>query len=97
MAPHTTMPSVDTTGTAGALNDLGSSGRRLRRIHTPAHTRMNANSVPMLVISPTMSPGMNAPNSAVNTKNSMLDFHGVLYFGCTSENTGGTRPSRLIE
>ena len=47
-------------------------------IQTPAHTSMNANSVPMLVISPTMLSGRNAANSAVNTKNSMFDFYGVL-------------------
>ena len=37
-----------------------SSGRRTRMIQTPAQTRMNANSVPMLVISPTMLSGRNA-------------------------------------
>src|ERR1051325_11748987 len=54
-------------------------------IQTPMHTRMNANSVPMLVISPTTSSGMKAANSPVNTKNSMFDLYGVRYFGCTSE------------
>ena len=49
------------------------SGRRTRMIHTPAHTSMNANSVPMLVISPTMSSGKKAAKSDVKTKNSMLD------------------------
>ena len=51
----------------------------------------------MLVISPTMSPGMNAAKSAVNTKNSMFDLYGVWNFACTSEKIFGTRPSRLIE
>ena len=72
------MPSTATTGSAGTMNPRGMSGRRTRMIQTPAHTSMNANSVPMLVISPTMSPGMNAPKSAVNTKKIMFDFYGVL-------------------
>ena len=91
------MPSVATSGTAGTRNPRGISGRRTRRIHTPAHTSMNANSVPMLVISPTMSPGTKAANSAVNTKKSRFDLYGVWYFGWISENTFGTRPSWLIE
>ena len=66
-------------------------------IQTPMHTRMNANRVPMLVISPTMSSGRNAAKSAVKTKNTMFDFHGVRYLGCTSEKTAGTSPSQLIE
>src|SRR5262249_47299773 len=91
------MPIVAMTGTAGTLNARSRSGRFLRMIHTPAHTRMNANSVPMLVISPTMSSGRNAANSDVNTKNSRFDLYGVRYFGWTSEKTFGTRPSWLIE
>src|SRR5689334_15153391 len=97
MAPHTMMPSVDTTGSAGTTNPRAMSGRRFRMIQTPRHTRMNANSVPMLVISPTMSSGMNAANNDVNTKNSMFDLYGVLNFGWTCENTFGTSPSWLIE
>ena len=58
---------------------------------------MNANKVPMLVISPTTSPGMKAANAPVNTKKRRFDFHGVRYFGWMSENTFGTSPSRLIE
>jgi hypothetical protein len=38
-----------------------------------------------------------AANAAVKKKNSQFDLYGVLYFGCTSENTAGTRPSRLME
>ena len=55
------------------VNPRGMSGRRTRMIQTPAHTSMNANSVPMLVISPTMSPGTKAANSAVKTKKSQFD------------------------
>src|SRR3569832_1207498 len=97
MAPQTRMPRVETTGTAGALKARVSSGRLTRRIQTLAHTRMNAKSVPIDVISPTTLSGLNAAKSDVNTKNSMFDFHGVWYFGCTSLKTFGTRPSRLIE
>ena len=71
------MPRIATTGSAGTVKPRSRSGRLTRMIQTPAHTSMNANSVPMLVISPTMSPGMNAANSAVNTKNSMFDLYGV--------------------
>src|SRR6478752_2082639 len=90
-------PSVETTGSAGTTKPRGTSGLRRRMIQTPMQTRMNANSVPMLVISPTTSSGMNAANKDVNTKNSQLDLCGVLNVGCACENTGGTRPSRLIE
>ena len=66
-----------TNGTAGTLKARSMSGRRRRMIHTPAHTRMNANNVPMLVISPTTSSGMNAPKIDVKTKKSMFDLYGV--------------------
>src|SRR4051812_24952474 len=91
------MPRIGTTGTIGVLNWRGALGSRTRRIHTPAHTSTNANSVPIDVISPTMSSGRNAANTPTNTKNSRFDFHGVRYLGWTSLNTLGTRPSRLIE
>src|SRR4030095_4507697 len=97
MAVQTRMPKIDTTGTEGTLNCLGISGCFTLIIHTPAQTRMNANKVPILVISPTTSAGMNPANKADITKNIMLDLYGVLNFGCTSEKTFGTKPSRLIE
>src|SRR5262244_1724562 len=77
MAPQTITPSVDTSGTAGTRNARGNSGRRLRKIHTPMHTSTNANKVPMLVISPTISSGRNAANRPVKTKNSAFDLYGV--------------------
>ena len=86
-----------TTGSAGTVKPRGMSGRRTRMIHTPAQTSMKANSVPMLVISPTMFSGMKPAKAAVRKKNRMFDFHGVLYFGCSSEKTLDTRPSWLIE
>ena len=67
------MPSVATKGSAGTRNPLSRSGRRDLIIQTPAHTRMNANRVPMLVISPTTSSGMNAAKMPVKTKKSAFD------------------------
>ena len=86
-----------TSGSAGTVNPRGMSGRLTRMIQTPAHTSMNAKSVPMLVISPTMLSGRKPANSAVSTKNSMFDLCGVLNRGWTSENTFETSPSWLIE
>src|SRR5881275_699987 len=97
MALQVTMPSVATNGAAGTRNPRSSSGCFTRMIHTPAQTRMNANNVPMLVISPVTSAGTSAARAPVKTKNSMFDFHGVRYRGCTSEKIDGTSPSRLIE
>ncbi len=53
---------------------------------------MNAKSVPMLVISPTMLSGRNAANNDVKTKNSMFDLYGVRKRGCTSAKTGRDEP-----
>src|SRR2546428_677644 len=91
------MPSVQTTGTAGTRNPRSSSGLRTRMIQMPAHTKINANSVPMLVISPVTSAGTNAARTPVKTKNNILDLYGVLKRGCTSEKIRGTKPSRLME
>ena len=97
IAAQTITPKVATTGTAGVLNGLGISGCFTRMIHTPIQTRINANNVPILVISPTISAGIKPANKADITKNIRLDLYGVLYFGCTSEKALGTNPSRLIE
>src|SRR6266487_6284185 len=97
MAPQTKMPRIGTKGTNGVLNCLCISGFFTLSIHIPAHTSMNANKVPMLVISPTISPGTNAAKDPTNKKNIQFDLYGVLCFGCTSEKTLGTNPSRLME
>src|SRR5919108_3327392 len=97
MALQVMMPSVATSGAAGTRNARSNSGCFTRMIHTPAQTRMNANNVPILVISPVTSAGTNAASAPVKTKNSMFDFHGVRYRGCTSEKIGGTSPSRVLE
>src|SRR4051812_7260508 len=90
------IPKIGTSGTSGVLNALGASGIFTRMIQTPIHTSMNANSVPMLVISPTTLAGTNAANKLTNTMNSRLDFAGVLNLECTEENTGGNNPSLLM-
>ena len=91
------IPMMATNGKAGTVKPRVRSGRRTRMIQTPAQTRMNAKSVPMLVISPTMSSGMKAANSPVKTKNSMFDLYGVRNRGWTSEKIFDTSPSWLIE
>src|SRR5947199_10039272 len=91
------MPRSAVIGSTGALKARGMSGRLTRMIQTPMQTRMNAKSVPMLVISPTMSSGRNAAKIAVKKKNSQFDLYGVLKRGCTSEKTFGNRPSWHME
>src|SRR5471032_1109185 len=97
IAKFQTMPRMGTSGTSGVLNGRGASGFFTRITHTPAHTITNANSVPMLVIWPTMLSGRKAENGATKKKNSMFERHGVWNFGWISEKTGGTRPSRDME
>ena len=87
IAPQTKIPKIATNPTAGTLNPLLISGCFLRMIHTPAHTSMKANKVPILVISPTMSPGMKAAKLPTNIKNIQFDLNGVLNLGCISEKT----------
>src|SRR5438067_11309315 len=97
IAPLNSTPRIGTSGTSGVLNCLGASGLRTRRTQTPMQTRTNANNVPIDVMSPTMSSGTNAANAPTKPKNKKLALYGVRYFGWTSENTFGTRPSRDIE
>src|ERR1043165_2665860 len=97
IAPHTTMPRIGTNGTHGVLNSRLRPGSVLRNTITAAQTSIKANKVPMLVISPTMSPGTNAANKPTKIRNIQLALYGVLNFGWTVEKTGGTNPSRLME
>ena len=85
------------SGTHGTRNGRGRSGCVLRIINTAAQTITNANSVPMLVMSPTTATGRNAPISATTPMKSIFDFHGVSHFGWISENNAHKRPSRDIE
>ena len=68
----------------------------LRTINTPAHTKVKANSVPMLHISPATLAGTKAANRPTNTMKSRLLRAGVRYFSWICENNGGNKPSLLI-
>ena len=57
------MPSTGITKPPGTLNGRLASGRCTRSIITAAQTIMNANSVPMLVISPRIWIGTSAAQS----------------------------------
>ena len=50
-------------------------------VSTAAHTITNANSVPMLVMWPTILSGRNPPSGATNSMNSRFERQGVQYFG----------------
>ena len=68
IAAQTIIPNIGTSGTNGVLNCLGNSGFVFLKMITAAHTRINANKVPMLVMSPTISPGTNAAKAPTNIK-----------------------------
>src|SRR6188472_69303 len=78
MAPQTIMPRMGISGTIGVLNSLCISGSVFRRIITAPHTSMKANKVPILVISPTISPGTKAANAPTTTRKIKFDLYGVL-------------------
>ena len=90
------IPRIGTTGTNGVLNALGASGILFLNISTPIQTRIKANNVPILVISPTTLAGTKAANRLTNTRNNRLLLAGVLNLGCTCENIFGNSPSLLI-
>ena len=81
IAVHTKIPSIGTRGTSGVLNCLGRSGSVFLSMITAAQTSMKANKVPILVMSPTMSPGKKAANKPTNTRIIRFALYGVLYFG----------------
>lgn len=87
------MPIIGTKGTQGVLKALGASGKVFLITRTPRHTSINANRVPILVISPTTRAGINAANKLTNIMNKKLLLAGVLNSGCTSENIFGIKPS----
>src|SRR5947207_5100209 len=90
------IPRIGTTGTNGVLKALGASGIFFLRINTPIQTRIKANKVPILVISPTTLAGTNAANRLTKTRNKALLLEGVLNLGWTCENTLGIKPSWLM-
>ena len=71
------IPRIGTKGTKGVLNDLGISGIFLRITQIPIQTRMKANKVPILVISPTTLAGTNAAKRLTKSMNKRLFFAGV--------------------
>src|SRR5271170_8445550 len=75
MSPsETIMPNIGTKGTNGVLNGRTSSGRRTRRIHTPAQTITNASKVPMLTSCPKSPIGTSAPTNATHNPTIAVDF-----------------------
>ena len=68
MAEQTIMPNIGTKGTNGVLNGRTKSGSLYLNKMIPIQTKTKANKVPMLVISPTISPGIKAANKPTNKK-----------------------------
>ena len=97
IAPQTNTPKVETTGTIGTLKGLTTFGCFTLMIHTPIQTSTKANSVPILVKSPVISPGNNVAKPPTNRNNIQFDLKGVLNFLCKSENAPGNKPSWDIE
>lgn len=94
---QTKIPRSGTIGTNGVLKGRTNVGFDFLKIITPAHTKINANKVPMLVKSPATLPGINAAKAPTNANKTQFDLKGVLYLGCKSENNFGSKPSFAIE
>ena len=73
IAAQTSTPRVETSGSPATRKGRVAVGSFTRMTHTPMETRMNAKSVPMLVMSPTMSPGTNAAKRPTKPKKSRFD------------------------
>ena len=93
IAKHTNIPKIGTKGTKGVLNSRFISGFVFLKTITEIQTKMKANKVPILVISPTISPGIKAANKPTMTKITRLALYGVLYLVCKSPNAYGNKPS----
>src|SRR5688572_27828440 len=96
MNRQVTIPSIGIRGTIGVRKARGISGIFFRITHTPIQTNMNANNVPILVISPTTLAGTKAAKALTNNIKNRLFFAGVWVFGLTLENIFGIKPSLLI-
>ena len=81
IAAQTIIPKMGTKGTKGVLNSLCNSGLVFRKIITAAQTKIKANKVPILVMSPTISPGTKAANAPTRIKIIRLALYGVLNLG----------------
>lgn len=97
IARQTIIPAIGTTGTHGVLNSRFKSGSVFRKTITEKQTKIKAKRVPILVMSPTMSPGMNAANRPTITKITKFALYGVLYFECKSPKKRGNNPSFPME
>ena len=75
------IPKIGTSGTRGVLNGRLASGFVILITQMPAHTKINAKSVPKLVKSPATLPGTNPPKSETNTNRIMFDLKGVRNLG----------------
>src|SRR5687767_8638812 len=93
---HDAMPRIGNSGPNGTRNGRGASGRFTRSINTAAHTTTNANSVPMLVISPTTWICVKPATIATTTHVMIVVMYGVPNLGWTLLTPRGSRPSRLI-
>src|SRR6185436_15891857 len=93
IAQQTNTPKRGTKGTRGVLNSLTIFGSFFLKIITEIHTRTKANNVPILVMSPTISPGIKAAKAPTITKIARFALYGVLYFGCKSLKAFGSNPS----
>ena len=90
------IPIIGTKGTKGVLKARGTSGMVLRTIRMAAQTKVNARSVPILVISPATCAGINPANRLTSTINRQLLCTGVRKRWLILEKNGGKRPSRLM-
>ena len=90
-------PRIGTSGTHGVRKGLGNTGSVFLKTRMPRHTIMNANNVPITVMSDMTEAGTNAAIKPTKMQNRKLDFHGVWNFGCSRENTAGTSPSFDME
>src|SRR5260370_41948013 len=82
------------SGTQGTRKPRGRSGCFLRNTITPAETRMNANSVPMLERAANQLTSKTPAGIPTANPATQVLICGVLYFGWTRENTLGTKRSR---
>ena len=78
------IPKIGINGTQGVLNSLFNSGFVFLKTITATQTRTKANKVPILVISPTISPGTKAANKPTIIKIIRFALYGVLNFECKS-------------
>ena len=90
------MPSTGMRGTKGVRKARSAAGIVRRTTITPAHTRVKAKSVPMLVISPATRAGTSPASTLTSTMKSMLLRAGVWKRLLMWLNTGGSSPSRLM-